>query len=98
MELEIQNCIRNHVFKIWFLPLLVFFNSIITHKNKKELKRFSGQRYRTKLTAKVNFPLELDIGQFTGQSGCYYFILLIYLLFQGKVHGFFFEYRIKFFI
>jgi len=29
------------------------------------LKRFSGQRYRTKLTAKVNFPHELDIGQFT---------------------------------
>jgi len=39
------------------------------------LKRFSGQRYRTKLTTKVTFPLELDIGEYTGKIQTFKFVM-----------------------
>lgn len=34
------------------------------------LKRFSGQRYRTKLDTKVKFPFELQLDEFAANPGC----------------------------
>lgn len=50
------------IFNIEACMLLVFS---LTHEKKTDLKRFSGFSYRSKLQSNVEFPLSLDLTEFS---------------------------------